>query len=103
MSDRTELQLISVLDIIVSVPGAFSPQCSDQVPGYIENADKFAEKGVRGIYVVAVNDSFTVQAWKEKLGGGKAPQLHFLADDEGKVRRLHPPWPTSLVHHPIPQ
>jgi peroxiredoxin len=31
--------------IIVGVPGAFSPQCSDQAPGYLENAQKFSDKG----------------------------------------------------------
>jgi 2-Cys peroxiredoxin 5 len=73
------------LDIIVGVPGAFSPQCTDQVPGYLENAEKFASKGVQGIYVVPVNDVFTVKAWKEKLGGNDKPLVHFLADDEAKV------------------
>lgn len=72
-------------DIIVGVPGAFSPQCSDQVPGYLDDADKFAAKGVKGIYVVAVNDVFTIKGWKEKLGAEKAPLVRFVADDEAKV------------------
>ncbi|KAF2753510.1 Redoxin [Pseudovirgaria hyperparasitica] len=72
-------------NIIVGVPGAFTPPCSSQVPGYIENAQAFVEKGVAGIYIVAVNDAFTTQAWKEKLTGGAEapPAVHFLADDTG--------------------
>lgn len=42
-------------------------------------------QGVKGIYVVAVNDQFTVNAWKEKLGGADKALVHFIADDEGKV------------------
>lgn len=71
-------------NIVVGVPGAFTPPCSSQVPGYAEHADKFAEKGVKGIYIVAVNDAFTTQAWKEKLGV-KHGIVHFLADDNGDV------------------
>jgi len=68
--------------IIVGVPAAFSPSCSNQVPGYIKNAEQFKEKGVTGIYVVSVNDAFVTQAWKEKLGGSEAPLVHFCADDQ---------------------
>lgn len=53
------------------------------MPGYIQHADEFKSKGVSDIYIVAVNDQFTVKAWKEKLGGDKAPSVHFLADDTG--------------------
>ena len=62
-------------------PGAFTPPCSSHVPGYVEHYDKFAAKGVKGIYVVSVNDAFVTQAWKEKLGASASP-VHFLADDD---------------------
>lgn len=35
------------IDLIVGVPGAFTPPCSSHVPGYVENADKLAEKGIK--------------------------------------------------------
>lgn len=66
------------------MPGAFTPPCSSQVPGYVSEADKFVAKGVSGIYIVAVNDAFTTQAWKEKLGA-TSPVVHFLADDNAAV------------------
>lgn len=79
------------LDIIVGVPGAFTPPCSSQVPGYVAQAEQFAAKGVKGIYIVAVNDAFTTQAWKEKLGVAKEhPIVHFLADDTGAVSSFNP-------------
>ncbi len=52
------------------------------MPGYISQYEAFQAKGVQGIYVVAVNDAFVMQAWKEKLGAGSSP-VHFLADDTG--------------------
>ncbi|KAK3716356.1 hypothetical protein LTR37_006506 [Vermiconidia calcicola] len=81
-----DLSLLKGKNIIVGVPGAFSPACSSQVPGFIEKADKFAAKGVQGIYIVAVNDVFTTQAWKEQLGS-KNPMVHFLADDDAKFTK----------------
>lgn len=83
MSRASEADCV-VIVIIVGVPGAFTPPCSSQVPGYVEQAEKFAAKGVQGIYIVAVNDAFTTQAWKEKHSWNN-PLVHFLADDQGKV------------------
>ena len=45
----------------IGVPGAFTPPCSSQVPGYIEKYDDFKAKGVSNIYVVAVNDAFVTK------------------------------------------
>ena len=45
----------------VGVPGAFTPSCSSQVPGYLSKADEFFAKGVSAIYVVSVNDAFVLQ------------------------------------------
>ncbi|KAI5850858.1 Redoxin [Tricharina praecox] len=72
--------------VIVGVPGAFTPPCSSQVPGYISNASAFKAKGVTGIYVVAVNDVFVVEAWKKSLLAGKESDdcVHFLADSTGE-------------------
>ncbi|KAK4619955.1 Peroxisomal membrane associated protein 20 [Fulvia fulva] len=77
-----DLSSLPGTNIIVGVPGAFTPPCSSQVPGYVQQADQFAAKGVKGIYIVAVNDAFTTQAWKEKLNANH-PLVHFLADDTG--------------------
>lgn len=59
------------------------------MPGYVTDADKFVEKGIKGIYIVAVNDTFTTQAWKEKLKSD-SPLVHFLADDTGDVSLIPP-------------
>ena len=47
--------------ILFSVPGAFTPTCSAyHLPGYVEHADEFSEKGITAIACVAVNDVFVM-------------------------------------------
>ncbi|KAI0086759.1 Redoxin [Irpex rosettiformis] len=69
-------------NIFVGVPGAFTGTCTRQIPGYIESYDKFKEKGVQNIYVLAVNDVFVLKAWKDSLAPNGTP-IHFIADDTG--------------------
>lgn len=45
----------------VGVPGAFTGTCSRQIPGYIEAYQQFKDKGVKDVYVVAVNDVFVLK------------------------------------------
>ncbi|WVQ77288.1 hypothetical protein IAR50_006972 [Cryptococcus sp. DSM 104548] len=72
-------------NVIITVPGAFSGVCTNQIPSYIAQYDSFKAKGVNDIYVVAVNDIFVVNAWKEKLEEGKASGIKFAADDSAKL------------------
>jgi len=67
--------------IFVGVPGAFTPTCSLQAPGYIEKYDEFKAKGVTDIYILTVNDAFVTKAWKEKLAPNGTP-VRFVADDQ---------------------
>ncbi|KAG9041594.1 hypothetical protein FS837_012045 [Tulasnella sp. UAMH 9824] len=88
LKDNPETATVKVHDVpgkilIVGVPGAFTPPCSSQIPGYIENYQKFVDKGFGGIYVVGVNDAFVMNAWKEKLAPQGTP-IHFVADDQAQ-------------------
>ncbi|KAK0454552.1 hypothetical protein EV421DRAFT_1896470 [Armillaria borealis] len=64
--------------IIVGVPGAFTGTCSTQIPGHIDNYEAFKAKGMTGMYVVAVNNQFVMNAWKKKLAPKGTP------DDQGE-------------------
>ena len=65
--------------VLVAVPGAFTPTCSDDhVPGYIKCLKAFRDAGVDEIVVLATSDFFVVKAWADQLN---PPQhLHFMAD-----------------------
>ena len=78
-----DVETASIFDgkrvILVGVPGAFTPTCSDNhIPGYLENADAILARGVDDIIVLTVNDHFVVSAWSERLGAGD--RLSFIAD-----------------------
>ena len=50
--------------VLVSVPGAFTPTCSAQhLPGFLEQGDAIAAKGVDTVACMAVNDVFVMDAW----------------------------------------
>ena len=67
---------------LFSVPGAFTPTCSARhLPGYVENADALAAKGVDEIVCVSVNDAFVMAAWGKSAGvDGK---VTMIADGNG--------------------
>ena len=50
--------------VVFSLPGAFTPTCSNQqLPGYEKQADVFKAHGIDNIYCISVNDSFVMNAW----------------------------------------
>jgi peroxiredoxin len=50
--------------VIFAVPGAFTPTCSAQhLPGFIQLADAFRQRGMDEIWCVSVNDAYVMQAW----------------------------------------
>ena len=67
---------------LFAVPGAFTPTCSARhLPGFVEKADEFRNKGVDEIACVAVNDAFVMQAWGQQ--GGAEGKVTMLADGNG--------------------
>ena len=72
--------------VLFGVPGAFTPTCTARhLPGFVEHAAAFAEKGVDTIACLAVNDPFVLQAWAgEQVPAGT---IRMLADGSGTLTR----------------
>ena len=69
--------------LVFSLPGAFTPTCSTmQVPGFVENAELIKSLGIDEIYVISVNDTFTMRKWmidQDCLG-----KIQFIPDGNGE-------------------
>ncbi|KAF2272154.1 AhpC/TSA family protein [Westerdykella ornata] len=64
--------------LIIGVPAAFSPSCSEShIPGYIDSATL---KDAGKVFVVAVNDAFVTKAWAKSLDPSGSSGIRFLAD-----------------------
>ncbi|KAK6085237.1 TSA family protein [Seiridium cupressi] len=71
--------------LVIGVPAAFSPSCSNQhIPSYI-NSPKVAEIIGEGgkVAVVSVNDPFVMKAWQDQLDPTNESGIRFLADASG--------------------
>ncbi len=72
--------------VLVAVPGAFTPTCSDyHLPGYVLRADELLAKGIDLIVCTAVNDAFVMGAWGKLRGTGD--KIVLLADGNGDFAR----------------
>jgi len=71
--------------VVFSVPGAFTPTCSEKhLPGFIARFDAFRAKGV-GVACMSVNDPFVMKAW---AASQDAPAgMEILADGNGDFVR----------------
>lgn len=78
-------ELSSGKGLIIQVPAAFSPDCSARhIPEYI-NSKQLQSAGK--VFVVAVNDAFVMEAWKESLDASGKSGIRFLADAEGNFSK----------------
>jgi len=71
-------QQIGKKALIIGVPAAFSPSCSDtHIPGFIHHKNL---KSAGDVFVVAVNDAFVTKAWGQSLDPNGDSGVRFLAD-----------------------
>ena len=72
--------------VLFSVPGAFTPTCSNQhLPSYLKNYDKIKAQGVDTIACMAVNDAFVMDAWGKDRGVGD--KIKMLGDGNGEYAK----------------
>ena len=73
--------------ILVGMPGAFTPTCTDKhLPGLFAAADKFASLNVSQVAVITTNDRFVNQGWAESVEaccGCNASSVLMLSDTTG--------------------
>lgn len=71
--------------ILFSLPGAFTPTCSTyQLPDFEKMAGEFGENGIDGIYCIAVNDAFVMNAWGKQQG---IENIDLIPDGTGEFTR----------------
>lgn len=72
--------------VLFAVPGAYTPTCSARhLPGYVDHAGDFKQKGVDAIVCLSVNDAFVMGAWgKEQNAAGK---VQMVADGNGDLTK----------------
>lgn len=74
------------LVVLFAVPGAFTPTCSAQhLPGFVDHAEAFRNKGVDRIVCMAVNDIFVMDAWGK--AGHVGEDITMAADGNGAFTR----------------
>lgn len=63
--------------VVLGVPGAFSPVCSQRhLPDFIANAERLKASGLGHLFCIAPNDPWVLEQWARQI------------DPEGKVRFL---------------
>ncbi|CAN3502875.1 peroxiredoxin Ahp1p [Diutina catenulata] len=82
--------------VVVSVPGAFTPTCTEQhVPGFLAKLAELKAKHVGALLVTTANDAFVVSAWGKLLAKAanidpkNAPKLYFASDTDAKFATAH--------------
>ncbi|KAH8597832.1 Redoxin [Bisporella sp. PMI_857] len=82
--------------LIIGVPAAFSPTCSDShIPDYIKSPKL---KSAGKVFVVSVNDAFVMNAWGKALDADKSSGIRFLGDVKGEfTKALHVDFDSTAI------
>ena len=85
--DRVDPAAIKGRAAIFAVPGAFTGTCTHKhMPGFVQSAAQFRDKGVDRVICVTVNDPSVAAAWAEATGADAAG-IEVLADADGAWTR----------------
>jgi len=71
--------------LLFSVPGAFTPTCTDfQLPDYEYNYDTIRNLDIDEIYCISVNDAFVMNSWAKQIG---VRHVQMIPDGNGDFTR----------------
>jgi peroxiredoxin len=77
--------------ILLGMPGAFTPTCTDRhLPGFYKASKEFADLGVEKIAIITANDRFVNMAWETSVNECVVPPtdgaaVEFIADPRGDL------------------
>jgi peroxiredoxin len=72
--------------ILVGIPGAFTPVCSQtHWPGFLARMPELKAKGVEQVYCMSVNDAYTMQAWGDSTENCWESGAQLIADGNGEA------------------
>ena len=72
--------------VLFSLPGAFTPTCSDMhLPGYVLLADQLHAKGIGRIVCLTVNDHHVIKAWAKAAAATDV--IDFIADGNADLAK----------------
>lgn len=75
----SDMLFVGARVLIVGVPGAFTPVCSNKhLPPIIERAGELRRAGFTDLFCLAASDPFSTQAWAEQID--PTHQLQFVSD-----------------------
>ncbi|WFU13180.1 peroxiredoxin (plasmid) [Rhizobium sp. CB3090] len=71
--------------ILFSLPGAFTPTCTNQqLPDFESLYGEFQKNGIDEIYCLSVNDAFVMNAWGKSVG---LQNVKLIPDGSGEFTR----------------
>ena len=77
--------------VLVFLPAAFSPVCTDEMCAYRDDYSDFEAKGAR-VFSISVDSRWSLKAWKDAMGFKHT----LLSDTTGDVARLYGCWNQEL-------
>ena len=74
-------ELFNKNNILIGIPGAFTPVCHNKhIPDIINNSKIIKSYNIDNIYILMVNDKFVVKEWIKSFDIDNINEIVFLAD-----------------------
>ena len=78
--------------VLVFLPAAFSPVCTDEMCAYRDDYSDFEAKGAK-VFSISADNRWALKAWKDAMGFKHT----LLSDTKGEVAKLYGCWNEQLA------